>query len=262
MRIIILVGFLSCLNYVKASNPVIKNDSISIIELENEFNFQNDTIVNDTLIIGAIKFVFTTIRREDFFDAVKNYQGFSNEQMYNTNYNEKFDDSVSRKDMNTLIFKLKNGKDYELTNEPAPENAIGGACYRYICHLQSLKSFLVAGFYYEAEGCVLIDDSFGLKDEETLLHFISIEPSNKLLITYYWDGWAYTSGEFILYKIENRRLEKIVSILNTGPKVGDYYWSMSNVYFTRSDEIVFIRQFYNPDPYKEMKCFTKMTIIE
>ncbi|MFB6319085.1 hypothetical protein [Saccharicrinis sp. FJH54] len=221
---------------------------------------QADTAFSDTLVKSNYKLFIQPVSRDVYVEKVKGLHYFPSSDSHKLT--ESFNESAKRLDDSTLVIMLRTGKADTIRNYyPKDINDLEFRSYRYADYIPEIHSHLLTGSYYEASNYVLLNDSTGEMNNQSLFANIAFDPRKQRLITYAWDDFAYASGIFRIYDISEGSLKELM-IYYPESDNKDYFWSLSNVYFILHDELLFICQMYNKKTRKRSRFYAKMIMEE
>ena len=216
-----------------------------------------DSLVGDTFNVEGYRFIVQPIEKEIYLNLVeksglKPYPSSSKSKIIE-NFNEKawrINDSI-------LIIKLTSGL-IDTIADSYPREGLGFSKFLYVDYLKELKSHLIAGKYYEASSYVLVSDSTGALNMETLSSNVAIDSTQQRLITYEWDGFAFHSGGFTVFDITQGKLDEIFSYRQKYPEKDGFLWSLSDVYYLSPNELIYVHQVYPIKNGRIEKFYAKM----
>jgi len=210
-------------------------------ELNNENEF--DTIFLNTIECGELKFISKVISESEY----NNYKLNSKSKYYLPSATSKITESESefvvRINNDSILLKMNNGQLKWIANSPGGKYGFTYKDYTFMDYLPDINQFIFVTTGYEWDRYCMIHNPTGIKNDTALLQTISIDTLHNMVLTTTFDGFAFKAGGFILYKIENGRLERLCELKEEESYTDDFFWAITDAYWTSPNQFVYIQEF-------------------
>jgi len=197
---------------------------------------RNDIFLIDTLCYEDYLITVETVTKDSFINLLSENKS----KLYGnipSKHKETFNENVKRINDSTLLFTLKTGEIDSLIDAKPSKAYLGFSLYNYIDYLKEIHSHLIYGHYYESEGYFLINDSTGEKVDKLLYNRLCVNEKENRLITFAYDGFAYSTGGLKIYDISAGEIVELVNCYQKNPKDDGYYWGIFDVHWINENEI-------------------------
>jgi len=221
---------------------------------------KNDSIFLDTIFCGDYKFISELISNAEFEKLKSN----SKSKYYLSSSTSKITEGESvfanRINKDSILLKLKDGSLKWICNQKGGEYGFSYCLYFFMDYLYAIDNFLFAVKGYEWDNYYMVDANTGKLDTITLLQTFSIDSINKVALTTTFDGFAFMGGGFKYFLIEDGKLHELCELKEMDSYTEDYVWAITDCYWTRQNEFIYIQNFMNRNTSREKRWFMKMKI--
>jgi hypothetical protein len=224
-----------------------------------KLKFNNES---DTIVCGKIKFISEKISESEY----NYYKRSSKSKYYLPSATSKITEAecefAVRINYDSILLKMNNGQLEWIANSPGGKYGFSYKGYTFMDYISDINQFIFVSKGYERDGYSMIHNPTGIENDTALLQTLSIDTLHKMAITTTFDGFAFKTGGFILYKIENGSLERLCELKEEESYTNSFFWAITDVYWTSPIQFVYIQRFEHRIIDFQNDWFIKITIEE